>query len=100
MANHNIRYLSHPVADVFKQAVKPILEEMYAIIPGDYEYGGADECLADIYSFAHYYFVGSDGRESRHTNVYIYALMDTLYVETLNEYIFNQKRFKEIAHIV
>ena len=43
---------SHPVADLFTLAVKTVNEELYEIIPGDYEYGGEDFCRADEMAFA------------------------------------------------
>ena len=33
-------YNSHPVADLFKEAIKDKVDELNEIIPGYYEYGG------------------------------------------------------------
>ena len=44
--NQILLFNSHPVADLFKEAVAQVNEELYEIIPGDYEYGGEDCCKA------------------------------------------------------
>ena len=77
---------SHPVADLFKMAVETVNEELYEIIPGDYEYGGEDFCKADDKSFADNFFNGSEGiAKSRH--IYHYAFIDATYLITLSEYL-------------
>ena len=66
---------SHPAADLFKIAVEAVNEELYEIIPGDYEYGGEGLCKADDESFADNFCNGSEGiAKSRH--IYHYAFMD------------------------
>ena len=49
-------YVSHPMADLFKEAIKDKVDELNEIIPGDYEYGGVDYKRGDDISFAHHYF--------------------------------------------
>ena len=50
------KFDSHPVADLFKEAVKTVTEELYETIEGDYEYGGEDSCHCDDMSFADFFF--------------------------------------------
>ena len=53
-------YNSHPVADLFKEAVKNKIEELNETQLGDYEYGGEDYTRGDDTSFATYYFHDSE----------------------------------------
>ena len=82
------KFDSHPVADLFKEAVKTVNEELYENLEGDYEYGGDDYCHADDMSFADFYFSFEDRHEfhnSRH--IYKYCWMDSIYYETYIEYL-------------
>ena len=81
--NKVMLYNSHPVADLFKQAVKSTVDELNEIIPGDYEYDGEDSRRGDNTSFANHFF-HEDGSQSRH--VYDYGYMNEAYVDSLNEW--------------
>ena len=82
------KFDSHPVADLFKEAVKTVNEELYENLFGDYEYECEDYCHADEMSFADFYFSFEDRDEfhnSRH--IYTYCWMDSIYYETYIEYM-------------
>ena len=53
--NQIMLFNSHPVADLLQIAVNTVNYELYEILPGDYEYGGQDDCRADDMSFANYF---------------------------------------------
>ena len=74
-------YISHPIADILKFAVKTVNEELYEIITGVYEYGGHDFRRADEMSFAEYFF--NDPEVSN------YAFVDVTDLQTLSEYFRN-----------
>ena len=48
--NQILLFNSHPVADLFKEAVAQVNEELYEIIEGE------ESCIADEMSFAEYLF--------------------------------------------
>ena len=72
-------YNSHPVADLFKLAVKSKVDELTEIIPG------ADFVRGDDTSFAHHYFHDETIISEESYHIYYYAGMDYRYVSTLNE---------------
>ena len=85
--NKIMLFNSHPVADLFKEAVKTVNEELYENIEGDYEYGGEDYCRADEMSFADHFFNGYEGNNILTRHIYKYTWMDATYFETLIEYM-------------
>ena len=79
---------SHPVADLFNEAVKTVNEELYENSEVEKECGGGDYCHADDMSFADFYFSFEDREEfhnSRH--IYNYCWMESIYYETYIEYM-------------
>ena len=81
------KFDSHPVADLFKEAVKIESEELYEI-RSDFYGPGIDYCKADNKSFADYFFAGS----IRSNGIYKYKHMDAIYIETLKEYLRNSRK--------
>ena len=75
------KFDSHPVADLFKEAVKAENEELYEI-RYDFYGPGIDYCKADNKSFADYFFAGY----IRSNRIYTYNYMDDTYIETYLEY--------------
>ena len=86
--NQILLFNYHPVADLLKQAVETVNEEIYEIIEGDYEYGGEDYWHADEMSFADFYFSFED-RDRLHnsSHIYKYCWMDSIYYNTYIEYM-------------
>ena len=81
-----MRYHSHPVADLFKAAMKPQIDELNEVHKGDYLFGMGDYCIGEEYSFANHFFHPEGPILSQHTRrTYYYAWMGRQYVETLNE---------------
>ena len=86
--NQIMLFNSHPVADLIKEAVTTVDEELY-----DYNSNACDNrCTGkwDIIemSFADFSFNGSGGSSNSY-HIYNYAWMDDIYVETLKEYLRN-----------
>ena len=54
--NKIMLYTSHPVTDLFKEAVKTVNEELYEIKHGEYTNESADFCYVDDMSVAEYFF--------------------------------------------
>ena len=77
-------YNSHPVADLFKEAVKNKIEELNETQLGDYEFGGEDYTRGDYQSFAFYYFYNPESELEIKTQIYYYAHMGEMWVNTLN----------------
>ena len=72
-------YSSHPVADLFKLAVKSKVDDLTEIIPGEDFHRGDDT------SFAHHFFHDETIISEESYHIYYYAGMDYRYVNTLNE---------------
>jgi hypothetical protein len=70
--NKVMLYNSHPVADMFKEAIRTKLDELNE--PDEYEH---EESFAD-------HFFHEEDNQSKH--IYHYAYMDEAYVNTLNEW--------------
>ena len=87
--NQILLFNSHPVADLFKEAVKTVNEELYENQEGDYEYGGKDYCHADDMSFADFYFSFETDRyySEISAHVYNYWCMNPIYYNTYVEYM-------------
>ena len=73
----------HPVAVLFKEAVKDLVEELNETLKGDYEFGGEDYTRGDDTSFAYYYFHNPESELKRTYEVYHYAHMGEMYCNTL-----------------
>ena len=79
--NQILLFNSHPVADLFTEAVKIDNEELYEIIY-DFYGPGIDYCKEDDKSFADHFFAGY----IRSNRIYTYKHMDATYLETYREY--------------
>ena len=75
----------HPVAVLFKEAVKPIIDELNETLKGDYEFGGEDFTRGDDTSFAFYYFHNPESELKITKEIYYYACMGEMYATTLCE---------------
>jgi hypothetical protein len=84
-------YVSHPVADLFKEAVKPKIDELNEIQRGGYEFGGKDYTRGDDTSFAFYYFHNPEGELNITKEIYYYACMGEMYATTLCETLNSRK---------
>ena len=73
----------HPVAVIFKEAVKDKLDELYEFSDSENEY-----CLGDEVSFANYYFHDNEtwGLTANAWRIYTYTGMDFNYQSTLFDY--------------
>ena len=83
---------SRPVADLFKESVKKVNEELYELTNGTYKFPGDDFSLstpeerAISKSFADHFFTGFRGM-SHSMHIYHYAWMDAKYFETYRDYM-------------
>ena len=84
-------YVSHPVADLFKQAVKPKIDELNEIQKGDYEFGGEDYTRGDDTSFAFYHFHNPESESKISNEIYYDACMGEMYATTLCETLNSRK---------
>ena len=85
------KFDSHPVADLFKNAAKTVNEELTEYnsnVVCENKYSG----LFDICekTFADFFLNGSGGLPGSY-QIYNYAWMDDIYVETLKENIVNER---------
>jgi len=90
--NQILLFNSHPVADLFKEAVKTVNEELYQLNIGTYKYPGEDLTMttpsqrAISMTFADHFFSGIGGMVNS-MHIYHYGWMNDSYLATLSEYL-------------
>ena len=88
--NQILLFNSHPVADLIKEAVKTVSEELDYYNSDLSEDVDANKWKIIKMTFADFFFNGSGGSPNSY-HIYCYGWMDDIYVETLDEYINNSR---------
>ena len=89
--NKIMLFNSHPVADLIKEVVEGLRDELDYYNLDVHGYVNFNKWGLIELSFADLFFNVSDGLTNS-DHIYFYESMDDIYVETLNEYLRNSRK--------